>query len=148
MISFSIRTLLHGVKLLIFVLFMDRGTINTLKYVTICSKIFPLYSSMFFCSACNGKNFGQNKVKQSSPATHHGGTWPGRGSIAPTHSRPRHYMGVRGQCHAPATLDPWYPLDRRLGGPQSQYGHRLEEKSFCLCQGSNLDCPVHSQTLY
>jgi hypothetical protein len=25
----------------------------------------------------------------------------GRGGIAPTHSRPRHYMGVSGQCHAP-----------------------------------------------
>jgi hypothetical protein len=30
----------------------------------------------------------------------------GRGGIAPTHSRPRHYMGVSGQCHAPAALLP------------------------------------------
>jgi hypothetical protein len=37
-------------------------------------------------------------------------------------------MGVRGQRHAPAAR--WYPLDRRLGGPQSWFGHRLEEKSF------------------
>jgi hypothetical protein len=45
----------------------------------------------------------------------------GRGGIAPTHSRPR-------QLHAPAALyprgkDPRYPLDRRLGGPQSRSGH-------------------------
>jgi hypothetical protein len=30
----------------------------------------------------------------------------------------------------PPGKDPWYPLDRRLGGPQSWSGHRLEEKSF------------------
>jgi hypothetical protein len=24
----------------------------------------------------------------------------------------------------PQGKDPWYPLDRRLGGPQSQSGHR------------------------
>jgi hypothetical protein len=46
----------------------------------------------------------------------------GRGAIAPTHSRPRHYMGVSGQRDAPAALYPQgkdrrYPLYRRLGGP-------------------------------
>jgi hypothetical protein len=30
----------------------------------------------------------------------------GRGDIAPTHSRPRHLMGVSGQCHALAALLP------------------------------------------
>jgi hypothetical protein len=49
--------------------------------------------------------------------------------IAPTHSIPRHCMGVSGQRHAPAALyprakDPRYPLYRRLGGPQSRSGHR------------------------
>jgi hypothetical protein len=53
----------------------------------------------------------------------------GRGGIAPTHSRPRHLMGVSGQHHAPAALYPRgkdhrYPLYRRLGGPQSRSGHR------------------------
>jgi hypothetical protein len=56
-------------------------------------------------------------------------------------------MGVSGKCHAPAALlpggkDPRYPLYRRLGGPQSRSGQRLEEKSFRLCRGSNLDRPV------
>jgi hypothetical protein len=38
-------------------------------------------------------------------------------------------MGVSGQRHAPAALYPLrYPLDKRLGGPQSLSG--LEEKSF------------------
>jgi hypothetical protein len=26
-------------------------------------------------------------------------------------------------------MSPWYPLDRRQGGPQSQYGHSSEEKN-------------------
>jgi hypothetical protein len=39
---------------------------------------------------------------------------------------------VSGQIHAPAILppgkEPLYPLDRRLGGPQSQSGRFGEEK--------------------
>jgi hypothetical protein len=42
-------------------------------------------------------------------------------------------MEVSGQLHAPAALlprkDPWYPLDRRLGGPQSRSGRGGEEKN-------------------
>jgi hypothetical protein len=34
-----------------------------------------------------------------SPTTYQGGAW-GSGSIAPTHSRPRHWMGVSGQRHS------------------------------------------------
>jgi len=37
-------------------------------------------------------------------------------------------MEVSSQLHAPATLPPWYPLDRRLGGPQGQYGCSGEEE--------------------
>jgi hypothetical protein len=36
-------------------------------------------------------------------------------------------MEMSGQLHAPAALppekEPWYPLDRRLGGPQSRSRH-------------------------
>jgi hypothetical protein len=42
-------------------------------------------------------------------------------------SWPRHLLEVSGQLHAPAAL-PRYPLDRRLGGPQSRCGRRGEEK--------------------
>jgi hypothetical protein len=42
-------------------------------------------------------------------------------------------MEVSGQIHAPAALpqgkNPWYPLDRRLGGPQSRSGRDGEEKN-------------------
>jgi hypothetical protein len=55
------------------------------------------------------------------------------GGIAPIILWPRHYMEVSGQLHAPAALppgkSPWYPLDRRLGGPQSHSGSGGEEKN-------------------
>jgi hypothetical protein len=42
-------------------------------------------------------------------------------------------MGVSGQLHAPAALSPGessrYPLDRRMGGPQSRSGRGGEEKN-------------------
>jgi hypothetical protein len=46
-------------------------------------------------------------------------------------------MGVSGQRHAPAALYPWgkdprYPLERRLGGPQSWSGHRGQWKNHLL----------------
>jgi hypothetical protein len=42
-------------------------------------------------------------------------------------------MDVSGQLHAPAALpqekNPWYPLNRRMGGPQSRSGRGGEEKN-------------------
>jgi hypothetical protein len=42
-------------------------------------------------------------------------------------------MAVNGQLQAPAALpqgkSPRYPLDRKLGGPQSRSGHGGEEKN-------------------
>jgi hypothetical protein len=41
-------------------------------------------------------------------------------------------MEVSGQIHDAAALSPWkepqYPIDRRLGGPQSRSGRGGEEK--------------------
>jgi hypothetical protein len=46
--------------------------------------------------------------------------------------------GVCGQRHAPAFLYPRrkdrYSLDTRLGGPQSWFGHRLEQKSSAFAR--------------
>jgi hypothetical protein len=43
-------------------------------------------------------------------------------------------MEVSGQLQAPAALplgkNPWYPLDRRLDGPQSRSGRGGEEKKI------------------
>jgi hypothetical protein len=43
-------------------------------------------------------------------------------------------MEVSGDLHAPAALpprkSPWYPLDRRLRGPQSRSGRCEEEKNL------------------
>jgi hypothetical protein len=43
---------------------------------------------------------------------------------------------VSDQLHVPAALparkeSPWYPLDRRLGGPQSRSGHSGGEEKNC-----------------
>jgi hypothetical protein len=60
----------------------------------------------------------------------------GRGGIAPTHSRPRHYMGVSGQSHAPAALlppgkGPAVPIVQEAGwAPEPVWTQRIQEKSF------------------
>jgi hypothetical protein len=65
----------------------------------------------------------------------------GRGQ-APTLSRPRHYMVVSGQRHAPGKGPP-VPTVQEAGWVSERSEHRrLEEKSFRFCQGSNLDRPV------
>jgi hypothetical protein len=50
--------------------------------------------------------------------------------------------------HALATLpqgkSPWYPLDRRLGGPQSRSGHGGEEKNSQLLPGFETPVPILS----
>jgi hypothetical protein len=56
-------------------------------------------------------------------------------------------MGVSGQRHAPVAL---YPREKTPGthytggwvGPDPVWTQRLEEKSFCLCRGSNLNLLV------
>jgi len=46
-----------------------------------------------------------------------------------------HYLTsvLDGQLHAPSALpprkEPWYPLDKRMGGPQSRSGSCREEKN-------------------
>jgi hypothetical protein len=67
--------------------------------------------------------------------------------IAPTHSRPRHEMGVSGQRHAPAalTLGERTPGTHCTGGwvgPRAGLDTEDRGKILCLCRGSNLDLPV------
>jgi hypothetical protein len=65
-------------------------------------------------------------------------------------------MEVTGQRQVPTVFyppertppHPRYPLDRRLGGPQSWSGHRSWRKILCVCRGSNPGRPVCRQTLY
>jgi hypothetical protein len=56
------------------------------------------------------------------------------------------------QRHAPASLYSrgkvcLYPLDRRLGGPQSWSGHRVEEKSFAQVRIKGFVGPRHFSSL-
>jgi hypothetical protein len=51
----------------------------------------------------------------------------------------------------PQGKNPRYPLDRRLGGPQSRFGHSVEEKNSQPSPGietRSSDHPAHSQSLY
>jgi hypothetical protein len=65
-------------------------------------------------------------------------------------------MEVSSQLHAPATLSPGYkapsyPLNRRLGGPQSRYGRSGEETNLLLLsfiEPQFLGRPAHSQSIY
>jgi hypothetical protein len=61
----------------------------------------------------------------------------GRGGIAPTHSRPRHWMG------SVVSVTPRPRFIPRKGTlvsivQEAGWATELEEKSFRLCQGSNL----------
>jgi hypothetical protein len=65
-------------------------------------------------------------------------------------------MEVSGQLHAPAALPPqekgsWYPLDRRLGGPQSRSERGGEENNSQPPPGielQNTERPARSPALY
>jgi len=50
-------------------------------------------------------------------------------------------MEVSDQLHTPAALrlgkNPWYLSDRRLGGPQTQYGPSNEEKKSFRAPAAN-----------
>jgi hypothetical protein len=46
-------------------------------------------------------------------------------------------MEVSGKLHAPDSLLNRYPLDRRLGGPQSRSGRGGEDKNSQPCRESN-----------
>jgi hypothetical protein len=53
-------------------------------------------------------------------------------------------MEMSGQLHVPAALpqgkSPWYPLDRKLGGPQNRSGQRGVEKNSQPLSG--LETPI------
>jgi hypothetical protein len=84
-------------------------------------------------------------VKKMYPC--HEDTWKNRGIDACILN-----LGTRWKLvvsFMPQPLYPWgkshmYPVDRRLGGPQSQSGHGGDEKIPCSCQESNSGHPAHS----
>jgi hypothetical protein len=52
-----------------------------------------------------------------------------------------------GRALAPGKGPPVPIVQEARWAPEPVWTQRLEEKSSCLCRGSNLDCPVRSQTL-
>jgi hypothetical protein len=67
-------------------------------------------------------------IKQSSPATHHGGTCGGEEyssySFLTSALDGGEWSASRPGRTLPWEKDPWYLFYRRLGGPQSRSGHR------------------------
>jgi hypothetical protein len=94
-------------------------------------------------------------VKRKTVPLHTMQAFVGRGRIAPTCSWPQHYIGVSGQCHAPA-MPRFTPRERTpsthwIGGwmgPRASLDAEAQRKILCPCRGSNPGHPVHSQTLY
>jgi hypothetical protein len=79
----------------------------------------------------------------------------GRGGIAPTHSRPQHYMGVSGQRYARPGFTPRkgpsVPIEQEAGwAPEPVWTQRLEGNPFPLpgIEPRSPGRPVRSQTLY
>jgi hypothetical protein len=74
---------------------------------------------------------------------HHNGTWED-GDTAPCIleliTRWRWVVSFMSQLLYPQGKSPWNPLDRRLGGPQSQSGHSSEEKNSQTLQ--KLEPPI------
>jgi hypothetical protein len=71
----------------------------------------------------------------------------GSGDISPLILWPRHEMDVWVVSFTPRPLypqgkSPWYPLDRRVGGPQRRSGRGGEEKNSQLPAGTGN--PDHS----
>jgi hypothetical protein len=96
-------------------------------------------------------------IKKSKAASQHTYGGAGGGGIDPTHSRPRHYIGVSGQRHASASL---YPLRKEppvpivqetRWAPKPVWTQRLEEMSSMPRSGTETRSPgrpFRSQTLY
>jgi hypothetical protein len=115
---------------------------NFFSFVIYLTKLFQcqtIYHRNYFRFICNAVEtmasyktpsfiHGPLCTHKSSPSTRHEGAWGERmySSYSFTTSA---LDGVSGQHHASATLyprgkGPRYPLDRRLGGPQSRSGQR------------------------
>jgi hypothetical protein len=82
-------------------------------------------------------------------------TYWGSGDIAPRildlGTRWRWVVSFTPRPLYPQETSPWYPLDRRLGEPQSLSGRGDEEKNSQSLPGfepRSSDCTVHSQPLY
>jgi hypothetical protein len=87
-----------------------------------------------------------SKLKLNCSTTRHGGAWVERG-IAPTHSRPRQkwwwVVSVTPRRALAPEKGPPVPIVQDAGwAPELVWTQTLEEKSFRLCRGSNLDRSV------
>jgi hypothetical protein len=129
------------------------NNIHVLPYEWPFSKTFPHHTSV--CNTCvilttcpiHPNLLGPHHDNTKAVPLHATNALRGRGRIAPTHSRPRHWMGVSGQRHAPDAL---YPRGKDHGthctggwvGPRADLDTVARGKILRLCRGSNIDRPV------
>jgi hypothetical protein len=106
----------------------------------------PVGHRLHICSDCED-HF--KWVKLSCPATARQAA-RGRECITPTHSWPRHYMGVNGQRQL-FTPGKGPPGTHRRGGwvgPRAGLVTEAAQKIILLCWGSSPGSPVRSETLH
>jgi hypothetical protein len=91
-------------------------------------------------------------ARERCPATRHGGSWGERRysffSFWTSALDGGKWSASRLGRALPPGIDPRYPLDRRLGGPESRSGRRARRIILCLCRGSNPGRLFCSRTLY
>jgi hypothetical protein len=107
-----------------------------------------MYFQLYVHNKIFGGSRGHGKVKEKLKLSlcftkHHAmKTYWGSGGIAPGILWPgtswRWVVSFMPQLLYLQGKRPWYPLDRRLGGPQSQSGHRVEEKNSQPLSGIDL----------
>jgi hypothetical protein len=74
------------------------------NFCTFRHLFFPFVVSRLLLEICLCYKLGVKEKGKASPITRHGGAW--------------------GERSYPQGKDPWYPLDRTLGGPRSRNVHR------------------------
>jgi hypothetical protein len=75
------------------------------------------------------------------------GEWTYSSTIIDLGTRGGEWSASNPGCFTPQGKSSRYPLDGRLVGPQSLYGHCEEDKS-CLCRESNPGRQARSRSLY
>jgi hypothetical protein len=139
------------------ILNMLRQTVDNLAYLLLFPSFSPLIVTFpklsvilrpLYIRLTPDVERAQFKHFKNSPATRHGDAWGGGGRRYSSHSFLTSTLaGGEQSASLPGRAlarekNSRYPLNRRLGGPQSQSGHRGYWKNSFPCRGLNPARPV------